>query len=246
MAASDARLFPRYAQAHRVYFPIFDEDGDLVSGAAGLDSEVSLDGAAFSDCTNEATEIGSSGIYYLDLTAAEMTARAVVHQTKTSSTGAKTAVTIHYPVQDGDIDVNLTAIDGQATDGNNATLNLASLNIINSAGSAVVAKSTGGGGHGIVATGEGSGYGFFGAGSGSNAERRICNFWDTEEGSEPTVTIPAEATFREMLQHQKRRFFNRVTQTSSVQTMYRDNATTALQTMAVSDDGTTQEKGAAS
>jgi len=54
--------------ATRIVFPILDNDGDPVSGAAGLDSEYSLDGGAFTDCTNEATEIGSSGIYYLDFT----------------------------------------------------------------------------------------------------------------------------------------------------------------------------------
>jgi len=70
--------------ATRIVFPILDNDGDLVrSGAAGLDSEYSLDGGAFTDCTNEATEIGSSGIYYLDLTAAETNGDVVCIQVKT-------------------------------------------------------------------------------------------------------------------------------------------------------------------
>ena len=59
MAATDSKPIPRRAEAYRVYVPIFDNDGDLVSGAAGLDSEISKDGAAFADCTNEATEIGT-------------------------------------------------------------------------------------------------------------------------------------------------------------------------------------------
>ncbi len=54
---------------------------------------------------------------------------------------------------------NMTAIDGQATAGNNATLNLKQLNIVNSAGDAIVASSTGSNGKGINASGNGSGAG---------------------------------------------------------------------------------------
>jgi hypothetical protein len=50
-------------------------------------------------------------------------------------------------------EVDLTHINGLATSGNNATLNLKQLNITNSAGDALVARSTGGSGHGIAATG---------------------------------------------------------------------------------------------
>ena len=46
-------------------FPIYDNTGALVTGAAALDSEISKDGGGFIDCTNEATEIGTSGIYKL-------------------------------------------------------------------------------------------------------------------------------------------------------------------------------------
>lgn len=77
-------------------FPIYDADGDIVSGAAGLDSEVSKDGAGFTDCTNEASEIGSSGIYSLTLTADEMDADVIAVITKTSTDGAKTTPTVIY------------------------------------------------------------------------------------------------------------------------------------------------------
>jgi len=77
-------------------FPIFDADGDLVSNAADLDSEVSKDGGSFIDCTNEAAEIGTSGIYKLTLTATEMNADIIAVITKTSTTGAKTTSTIIY------------------------------------------------------------------------------------------------------------------------------------------------------
>lgn len=78
-----------------IVFPIVDADGDFVTGAAGLDSEIDAwaDGSApdgFADCTNEATEIASTGVYYLSLTQAEMNNDYIVVQVKTSTSGAKT------------------------------------------------------------------------------------------------------------------------------------------------------------
>lgn len=97
MAASDATFVPKRNAAYRVYLPILDADGDLVTGATGLDSEVSKDGGTFADCTNEATEIAtSSGMYFLDLTATEMDADAVCVIVKTSSAGAKTTPIVLY------------------------------------------------------------------------------------------------------------------------------------------------------
>jgi hypothetical protein len=115
MAASDARPVPRKNTAFRVYFPILDNDGDPVTAAAGLDSEVSKDGAAFADCTNEATEIGSSGIYYLDLTSTEMNADAVVVIVKTSTTDAKTAPIVMYPAPAADVPTSTTIADALLT-----------------------------------------------------------------------------------------------------------------------------------
>lgn len=98
MASTDAKTFPAKNVAYRVTFPIYDSTGSLVTGAAGLDSEVSKDGGTFADCTNEASEIASaSGLYYLDLTATEMNADTVAIIVKTSTTGAKTTVLILYP-----------------------------------------------------------------------------------------------------------------------------------------------------
>lgn len=109
MASTDARPIPQKNVAYRVTFPIFDADGDLVTGATGLDSEVSKDGGAFTDCTNEATEIATaSGIYYLDLTNTEMNADTVAIIIKTSSSGAKTTPIVMYPEEAGDIRVNAT------------------------------------------------------------------------------------------------------------------------------------------
>jgi len=116
MAASDATPFPIKNQAFRVTFPILDADGDLVTGATGLDSEVSKDAGTFADCTNEATEIATnSGVYYLDLTATEMNADTVAIIVKTSSSGAKTTTIILNPVENGlDIPVDVRYFGGTA------------------------------------------------------------------------------------------------------------------------------------
>jgi len=77
-------------------FPIYDNDGDLVTGAADLDSEISKDGGSFIDCINEAIEIGTSGIYKLTLTAEEMNADVVAIITKTTTEDAKSTATVIY------------------------------------------------------------------------------------------------------------------------------------------------------
>lgn len=115
MATTDARPIPIKNTAFRAVFPILDADGDLVTGATGLDSEVSKDQGTFADCTNEATEIAtSSGMYYLDLTSTEMNADCVAVIVKTSSSGAKTTVLVFYPEETGDINVDVTAFGGTA------------------------------------------------------------------------------------------------------------------------------------
>lgn len=89
---------PTKNTAYRVTFPIYDNTGNLVSGAAGLDSEVSIDGGTFADCTNEATEIATaSGIYYLDLTSGEMNGDTIAILVKTSTVDARTTVLVFYP-----------------------------------------------------------------------------------------------------------------------------------------------------
>jgi hypothetical protein len=81
-----------------ISFPIFDGDGDLVPNAAGLDSEYSVDEGAFADCTNEAIEIeADSGMYCLDLVAAETNGDRICIIVKTTTTGAKTTPLVFYP-----------------------------------------------------------------------------------------------------------------------------------------------------
>ena len=123
MASGDAKPFSIKNTAYRITFPILDADGDLVTGAAGLDSEISKDGGTFADCINEATEIAtSSGMYYLDLTATEMNADTVAIIVKTSTSGAKTTPIVMYPVENTDIPVNVKAISDDETAPNNLEL----------------------------------------------------------------------------------------------------------------------------
>jgi len=131
MASTDARPVPIKNTAFRAVFPILDADGDLVTGATGLDSEVSKDQGTFADCTNEATEIAtSSGMYYLDLTSTEMNADCVAVIVKTTSSGAKTTVLVFYPVEAGDIDVDVTAWNGTAVS-SPATAGIPEVNVKN-------------------------------------------------------------------------------------------------------------------
>ena len=115
MASTDARPVPIKNTAFRITFALLDADGDLVTGAAGLDSEVSKDGGTFADCTNEATEIATgSGMYYLDLTSTEMNADTVAVIIKTSTSGAKTTPIVMYPQETGDILVDVQSISGDS------------------------------------------------------------------------------------------------------------------------------------
>jgi hypothetical protein len=91
---------PIYGKAYSITYPLLDADGDTVTGATTPDAEKSLNGDTFTDCTNESTEIASgSGVYYLNLTAAEMTADVVAIQAKSATAGMKTTVAVLYPVK---------------------------------------------------------------------------------------------------------------------------------------------------
>jgi hypothetical protein len=103
--------------AFNLQFPIFDADGDLVTAAASLDSEVSKDGGTFTDCTNEAAEIAtSSGMYRLVLTSAEMGADEVAVITKTGTAGAKTAPNVIYTAARQLVDLAYPTVSGRSLD----------------------------------------------------------------------------------------------------------------------------------
>ena len=134
MASTDSRPVPIKNTAFRAVFPIYDNTGALVTGAAGLDSEVSKDQGTFADCTNEATEIAtSSGVYYLDLTSTEMNADSVAVIVKTSTTNAKTTLLVFYPQESGDIKVDLQSIATSTVSTSTAQLGV---NVVQAAGTA--------------------------------------------------------------------------------------------------------------
>jgi len=108
MASTDARPVPKKNTAYRHYFAIRKNDGTLITTWAGQDSELSQDGGAFADATNEATEIGTSGIGYIDLTAGEMNNDAVVLKVTVTNTDALPYVVTLFPEETGDIRTALT------------------------------------------------------------------------------------------------------------------------------------------
>lgn len=111
--------YPIYGLPYTISFPILDADGDPVSSAAGLDSEISKNGDTPADCTNEAAEIGSSGTYYLTLTGAELSCQCATVCVKTSTSGAKTTVLTLYPIQVPQV---VASKNPQAGDTNQITL----------------------------------------------------------------------------------------------------------------------------
>lgn len=217
MASTDARAIPFKSAAYRVTFPIFDADGDLVSGATALDSEVSIDGAAFADCTNEATEIGSTGIYYLDLTSAEMGGDTIAVQVKTSSAGAKTTVLILYPQEADDMRVSVTHWSG----------------------SAVAAVDTAGYPKVTVKSGTGTGEVSLSSGtvalSATGLDAVVC----AEPASVPALTANLKTAISWLLALSR----NKITQTSTTSTLRNDADNANIATSTVSDDGTTFIRG---
>lgn len=97
-AAGDALDVPLYGAHFRLVFPIFDADGDLVVNAADIAApQVSTDCGNWVTCTNDTTEINNGGMYYLDLTGAEMSGKVVAVRITTSTSGAKTTPIVLYP-----------------------------------------------------------------------------------------------------------------------------------------------------
>jgi hypothetical protein len=78
--------------------PHFDDAGDLVAPTTP-DTEVSKDGAAFADCTEEVSQIsGGNGNGIITITGDEMNASKVAIQAKDSGGSAKTTIIYFEPV----------------------------------------------------------------------------------------------------------------------------------------------------
>ena len=106
-----------------------------------------------------------NGWYSVPLSTAHTDTDGVLTVTLTAS-GIK-QINLQWRVSIAGDGANLTHIDALATSSNLATLNLKQLNVVNSAGSAIVATSTGSNGRGLVLTGFGSGQGLQATGGSS-------------------------------------------------------------------------------
>jgi len=121
MAAGDSALpYPIHGGAYRIYFPILDNDGDLVADAAGLDTELSKDGGTFADAINEATQIAaSSGMYYLDIDYTETQCSCLAGKVHSTTADSKDTPFVLYPRQ------LPVLISGTAAAGANGSITLA-------------------------------------------------------------------------------------------------------------------------
>lgn len=90
-SASDAHPYCIFGARFRLTTPLLDNDGDLITAGAGLDTELTLDSGNIADATNEATEVGgtTAALYFLDLIASETTGMNVSGKIKTSTMDAK-------------------------------------------------------------------------------------------------------------------------------------------------------------
>lgn len=97
---NNALPYPIYGAPYVIVYPFRDADGDLVTGATTPDAEISKNGDTFADCSNESTEIAtSSGVYYLSLTATELTTDVATVIAKSATAGMKTTAAVLYPAK---------------------------------------------------------------------------------------------------------------------------------------------------
>lgn len=73
MAAADSRTFPEQGVAQRVYgtFKLVTTGKESAGALSALAASYSIDGGAWTTCTNAPVQQGTTGIVYVDLTAAE-------------------------------------------------------------------------------------------------------------------------------------------------------------------------------
>ncbi len=86
--------FPVYGALYSMGVPFLDADGDPIDPTTP-DTEISLDGAAFGDCTEEITTV-STGFGWITFTAAEMTCDLAMVAFKAAS-GPKTTCAVLQP-----------------------------------------------------------------------------------------------------------------------------------------------------
>jgi hypothetical protein len=99
MAAADASAFPVKGQAYRLSGFIRDwTTGQVISNAGTLASTVSKDGGAFASTTSTAVEVGTTGMFTLDLSSTEMNANTVAVKVTASTANTEDFIAVLYPM----------------------------------------------------------------------------------------------------------------------------------------------------
>lgn len=256
MAATDARPVPRKNTAFRVTFPILDADGDPVTAAATLDSEVSIDGGTFADVTAEATEIATgSGVYFLDLTAAEMNGDTVAIIVKTSTVGAKTTVIVLYPEDAGDyrasvVSGGITAASFAAGAIDAAAIGTGAIDADALAADAITAAKVAADVSAEIAdqVWDEAKAGHVGAGSmgeeiqahatPAEVNAEVLDVFNVDTFAEPSGVPAATSTIFDRIRWLGALAHNKITQSSSTQVLRNDADSGNIATAAVADDGT--------
>jgi len=94
MAATNANIVPVKGRIYRFYFPWYKSDGKLLASATTTASQISKDGGNFTTVDDgNPNQVETSGVYFIDLTAAEMQADCIVYKA-TASDADSCVVTI--------------------------------------------------------------------------------------------------------------------------------------------------------
>lgn len=207
-------------------------------GFVAGDHKISKDGGALANTSNSPSSVGG-GLFYFTLTATEMEAE-VINVVSIDQSGTNAWSDLHIVIYTklslGQLDVDISNFAGDAH-----AVALTGVGtgygLFAKGSSGIRGEAQGTSGHGIVGVGVGPGQGLQGV---KGATGRVCNFWDTQEGAEPSGAPADDATFGEIQQYLKRRHTNKVTQDSGDQVWYKDDSLTVLTQRSVSDDLTTQ------
>lgn len=203
-------------------------------GTAPLTADIwlSKDGGTIANATNAFVAV-SNGVYTWTATATELQCTRLhvnVYDATATAIFKPLSIQIFTKLQLGQIDVDATQIGGNTT--------------------AMLLQGVGTG-SGLLATGGATGDGLEGVGGSTSgvgikgtatSTNEYNNIFAVTEGTEPAAAMGNNATILRTLQGLKRRFFNKVTQTTTQQKVWNDASDTAIDTMTVGDDGNTHTK----
>ena len=218
--------------------------GEFYTGTDLVDADVttSKDGAAFVAEGGTVAIAASTGVMAYTPSAGETDCSELL--VKVSDASAAVFLDVVLVIKTS-IDVGQVNITGGASG--------ASIAITNSVanGDAMTILGTGSG-EGLIITGGLTGDGLkcvggatsgLGLNSTATSTDEKHNLFTVTEGTQPAVAPADNASFASIMQFLKRRFFNKATQTTTTQSVFKDDSTTLLMSKTVSDDGITQSQG---